>query len=379
MNQKFIFLNPSRPLRLYPDQVGALREQSLPQSRIKNPESKITIPRKPLLLLLTLSLLSSFTSFAWDDDDDTDSKPFHRSNYNQQSSVIDYGYKNPYQASSSQRASAIDFGGPKRLAQVDDDDDSKPFHRSNYNQQSSANDYGYKNNNQQNSSIDYGYKNPYQVNSTHRSSAIDLGGPKRLAQAEDDDDSKPFSQSRIKNQESKITYTSPQQTYEASRVRALHVDTIQESVALRDRESKEMMAESQRSFEEQEADQKKSRAQMAKQQEIYDKMDREEGEMAEFLGGVYKAKFGATTGRNSAVTTDGYVYRSGDTFVTPKGIYTKTGNTYAGPGSFTTQTGTLFFGNEGTTIQAGGAYFSEGESGFIVAPNTRNTSTWRTR
>ena len=46
----------------------------------------------------------------------------------------------------------------------DDDTDSKPFHRSNYNQQSSAIDYGYKNNNQQNTSIDYGYKNPYQAN-----------------------------------------------------------------------------------------------------------------------------------------------------------------------------------------------------------------------
>ena len=139
------------------------------------------------------------------------------------------------------------------------------------------------------------------------------------------------------------------------------------------------MAESQRSFERQEAQQEKSRAQMAKQQEIYNKMDREEGEMAEFLGGVYKAKFGATTGHNSAITSDGYVFRSGNNFVTPKGIYTKTGNTYAGPGSFTTQTGTLFFGNESTTIQAGGAYFSEGKSGFIVAPNSRNTSTWRTR
>jgi hypothetical protein len=230
----------------------------------------------------------------------------------------------------------------------DDDTDSKPFQRSNYNQQSSA--------------IDYGYKNPYQVNSTHRSPTIDFGGPKRVAQPDEDNDSKPFSQSRIKNPESRITLT-----------------TIEESVALRDRESKEMMAESQRSFERQEAQQEKSRAQMAKQQEIYNKMDREEGEMAEFLGGVYKAKFGATTGHNSAITTDGYVFRSGNNFVTPKGIYTKTGNTYAGPGSFTTQTGTLFFGNESTTIQAGGAYFSEGESGFIVAPNTRNTSTWRTR
>ena len=262
------------------------------------------------------------------------------------------------------------------LAWDDDDNESKPFHRSNYNQQSSANDYGYKNNYQASSANDYGYKNTYQANSTHRASAIDLGGPKRLAQPDDDNDSKPFHQSNIQNKESKITYTQPQQAYEASRVRALHVSTVDESVALRDRESKEMMAESQRRFEKQEADQEKSRAQMAKQQEIYDKMDREEGEMAEFLGGVYKAKFGATTGRNSAVTTDGYVFRSGNNFVTPKGIYTKTGNTYAGPSSFTTQTGTLFFGNESTTIQAGGAYFSEGSSGFIVSPNT---STWRTR
>ena len=258
----------------------------------------------------------------------------------------------------------------------DDDNESKPFHRSNYNQQSSAKDYGYKNNYQASSANDYGYKNTYQANSTHRASAIDFGGPKRLAQADDDNDSKPFHQSNIQNKESKITYTQPQQAYEASRVRALHVDTVQESVALRDHESREMMAESQRSFERQEAQQEKSRAQMAKQQEIYNKMDREEGEMAEFLGGVYKAKFGATTGHNSAITSDGYVFRSGNNFVTPKGIYTKTGNTYAGPGNFTTQTGTLFFGNESTTIQAGGAYFSEGKSGFIVSPNT---STWRTR
>jgi hypothetical protein len=136
------------------------------------------------------------------------------------------------------------------------------------------------------------------------------------------------------------------------------------------------MAESQRSFERQEAQQEKSRAQMAKQQEIYDEMDQEECEMAEFLGGVYKATFGATTGHNSAITSDGYVFRSGNNFITPKGIYTKSGNIFAGPDGITTQSGTLFFGNNPTTIQAGGAYFSEGKSGFIVSPNT---STWRTR
>jgi hypothetical protein len=201
---------------------------------------------------------------------------------------------------------------------------------------------------------------------------------------DDDTDSNPFHQSNIQNQESRITYSpkrliSPQQEYEADRASSIRIPSVQESVALRDRESREMMAESQRRFQKQEVDQERSRAQMAKQQEIYDEMDQEECEMAEFLGGVYKAKFGATTGRNSAVTTEGYVFRSGDNFITPKGIYTKSGNIYAGPDGITTQSGTLFFGSNPTTIQAGGAYFSEGESGYIVSPNCRNTSTWRSR
>jgi len=139
------------------------------------------------------------------------------------------------------------------------------------------------------------------------------------------------------------------------------------------------LAAGHRLLEQQAADQEKSRAQMAKQQSIYDKMDREECEMAEFLGGVYKAKFGATTGRNSAVTTEGYVFRSGNNFVTPRGIYSKDGNVYAGPDGITTQTGDLFFGTRGTTIQAGGAFFTGGQSGYVVGPTCRNTSTWRSR
>jgi hypothetical protein len=253
----------------------------------------------PLPLLLSLSLLCSFTASAWDDEE-FESKPFHQSNLNQRTSVIDYGYKNTYQANPSHRTSFIDYGGPKRLAQDDD-----------------------------------------------------YTAPKRLI--------------------------SPQQQYEADRASSIRVPSVQESVALRDRESKEMMAESQRRFEKQEADQEKSRAQMAKQQEIYDEMDQEECEMAEFVGGVFKAKFGATTGRNSAITSEGYIFRSGDNFITPRGIYSKDRDIYAGPDGITTQTDNLFFGNNGTTIQAGGAYFSEGEPGYIVGPNCRNTSTWRSR
>jgi len=233
----------------------------------------------------------------------------------------------------------------------DDEFESKPFHQSNLNQRSSV--------------IDYGYKNTYQANPTHRTSVIDYGGPKRLSQ--EDDYTAP---KRL---------ISPQQQYEVSLTRALHVDTIEEANDKRSIRNEELMAESQRRFEKQEAQQEKSRAQMAKQQEIYDEMDREECEMAEFVGGVFKAKFGATTGRNSAITSEGYVFRSGNNFVTPAGIYTKTGNTYAGPASFTTQTGNLFFGNKGTTIQAGGTFFTGGQSGYVVGPTCRNTSTWRSR
>ena len=233
----------------------------------------------------------------------------------------------------------------------DEEFESKPFHQSNLNQRTSV--------------IDYGYKNTYQANPSHRTSVIDYGGPRRLSQ--EDDYTAP---KRL---------ISPQQQYDADRASSLHVPTVQESITLRDRASRELMAESQRRFERQEAQQERHHAQMAKQQEIYDEMDQEECEMAEFLGGVYNAKFGATTGHNSAVTTEGYIFRSGDNFITPKGIYTKSGNIFAGPDGITTQSGTLFFGNNPTTIQAGGAYFSEGKSGYIVGPNCRNTSTWRSR
>jgi hypothetical protein len=230
----------------------------------------------PLLLLLTLSLLSSFTSYAWDDEE---------------------------------------FDAPSR--------------------------------------------------SSHNNSSIYSTSTKSLLQNED--------LYSIKQP------TQPQEAYEVRRTRALHIDTIQEANEKRALRNEELMAESQRRFEKQEAQQERHHAQMAKQQEIYDEMDQEECEMAEFVGGVFKAKFGATTGRNSAITSEGYIFRSGDNFITPRGIYSKDRDIYAGPDGITTQTDNLFFGNNGTTIQAGGAYFTDGRSGYVVGPNCRNTSTWRSR
>jgi len=237
------------------------------------------------------------------------------------------------------------------LAWDDDDFDSKPFHQSTFNQQSSANDYG--------------YKNTYQANSTHHTSVIDFGGTKRVSHIDDDLYPKHL--------------VTPQQQYEASRAQALHVDTVQEAADKQAHQNKELMESYQEQFAKQQARQERSWAQQAKQQAIYDEINRQECEMAEFVGGVYKAKFGAVTGRDSAVTTEGYIFRSGDNFITPRGIYSKDRDVYAGPDGITTQTGDLFFGTRGTTIQAGGAFFTEGNSGYIVGPNCRNTSTWRSR
>jgi len=257
---------PNRPCLISKTLQRVLRSLGEGESSARFTETERR--RAPFLLLLSLSVLCSFTSFAWDDDE-FESKPFHQSNIQHQESKIT-------------RTSVIDFGGPKRLTQ--------------------ENDYV---------------------------------APKQLRTQIHQD---PFeNQNRL----------------------------LRESTASLQRET--------------ERRQENNAIQQAKQEAYYAEMDREKCEMTEFLGGVYQTKFAAVLSRNSAITSEGYVFRGGNNFVTPSGIYTKTGNTYAGPASFTTQTGTLFFGNNPTTIQAGGAYFSEGESGFIVAPNCRNTSTWRSR
>ena len=220
----------------------------------------------------------------------------------------------------------------------DDEDDS--FGKANSTRRSSAIDYGYG---QQNN------------NSAHQrqNSVIDLGGFKKADSLDSTIHLQPIARPKL--------------------------ETVQQSVERQKREMEEFSVQSQRQWEEQKARQEESRIQQAKQQEIYDEIDRQECEMAEFVGGVYKAKFGAVTGRDSAVTTEGYIFRSGNVFVTPRGIYSKDRDVYAGPDGITTQSGDLFFGSRGTTIQAGGAFFTEGNSGYIVGPNCANKPAWRSR
>ena len=202
--------------------------------------------------------------------------------------------------------------------------------------------------------IDYGYGQQKNNSAYQRqNSVIDLGGFKKADSLDNTIHVQPVSRPKL--------------------------ETIQQSIDRQNRELEDFTARSQRQWEEQEARREESRKEQAKQQAIYDEMNRRECEMAEFVGGVYKAKFGAVTGRDSAATTEGYIFRSGDNFVTPRGIYSKDGNVYAGPDGITTQTGDLFFGTKGTTIQAGGAFFTEGNSGYIVGPNCANKPAWRSR
>ena len=202
--------------------------------------------------------------------------------------------------------------------------------------------------------IDYGYGQQKNNSAYQRqNSVIDLGGFKKADSLDNTIHVQPVSRPKL--------------------------ETIQQSIDRQNRSLEEYTARSQRQWQEQEARREESRKEQAKQQAIYDEMKQQECEMAEFVGGVYKAKFGAVTGRDSAVTTEGYIYRSGDNFVTPRGIYSKDGNVYAGPDGITTQTGDLFFGTKGTTIQAGGAFFTEGNSGYIVGPNCANKPAWRSR
>ncbi len=220
----------------------------------------------------------------------------------------------------------------------DDEDDS--FGKASSTRRSSVIDYGYG---QQKNNSAYQRQN----------SVIDLGGFKKADSLDNSIHVQPVSRPKL--------------------------ETIQHSIDRQNRELEDFTARSQRQWKEQEARREESRKEQAKQQAIYDEMNRRECEMAEFVGGVYKAKFGAVTGRDSAVTSEGYIFRSGDIFVTPRGVYSKDRDVYAGPDGITTQSGDLFFGTRGTTIQAGGAFFTEGSSGYIVGPNCANKPAWRSR
>ena len=108
---------PNRPCLISKTLQRLLRSLGEGESSARFTETERSRATSSIALILSLLLVSS--CLAWDEEE-FESKPFHQSNFNQRSSVIDYGYKNTYQANPSHLTSVIDYGGPKRLAQEND-------------------------------------------------------------------------------------------------------------------------------------------------------------------------------------------------------------------------------------------------------------------
>ena len=101
---------------------------------------------------------------------------------------------------------------------------------------------------------------------------------------------------------------------------------------------------------------------------------REQQEMRDFLGAVYKGQgaLNITSGR-LAQGSEGAIVRTGNTFTTPRGVYVKcgdtwllpdgqgavvsTGKTFLSPDGAVVKTGTTYLGGGGNAVAAGQAVF----------------------
>ena len=228
-----------------------------------------------------------------------------------------------------------------------DDFDSQPFHQSTFNQQNSANDYG--------------YKNTYQSTTTRQSSVIDFGGPKRADSLESTVHLQPVSRPRI--------------------------ETVQESIDRQNNEFRKFSAESQRQFEEQKA---RHDADYAKQEAENNAWEARQWKDVETVAGAFVASGPYYKAGQRCVNTDkGLVYSTGNgCVVAPDGFYYRSGNLWVGPNEkLAGQSGSgdnrYIWGNDGdNAISAGRGYFTERGYSWPAYPSQTTrpvTSTWRSR
>ena len=101
---------------------------------------------------------------------------------------------------------------------------------------------------------------------------------------------------------------------------------------------------------------------------------REEQEMRDFLGAVYKGQGAMNiTSETLAQGSEGAIVRTGNTFTTPRGVYVKVGDnwflpdgegvvrrvgsSFLGPEDAVVSTGTTYLSSEGNAVVAGQAVF----------------------
>jgi hypothetical protein len=210
----------------------------------------------------------------------------------------------------------------------EDEFDSKPFHQSTHERVPQPRG------NIQTSVIDYGYKDTYQANPSHRTSVIDFGGPKRLAQEND--------------------YVAPKQ---------LRTQIDQDPIERQNRQMDEMNAQTKRMNEEQ---CKKWDKLQAKQEAESDEWEAQQWRDVETVAGAFVASGPYYKAGQRMVQTDkGLVYSTGNGYViAPDGFYYRTGNYWVGPnGKGGTATGSgnneyIFGGSRGNAIGSGRGFFT---------------------
>ena len=121
-------------------------------------------------------------------------------------------------------------------------------------------------------------------------------------------------------------------------------------------------------------------------QEEWDaKKAREEREMEDFVGAVYRGEGNfVLVGDGMAVGSGGAIIRAGNTFLTPRGAYVKAGNSYLRPdGGAVVEAGDSFISWDGAMVRAGNVYVGAmGNSvvaGNTVLRNFREKPGWSSR
>lgn len=115
------------------------------------------------------------------------------------------------------------------------------------------------------------------------------------------------------------------------------------------------------------------------------KKAREEREMEDFVGAVYRGEGNfVIVDEGTAVGSGGAIIRAGNTFLTPRGAYVKAGNSYLRPdGGAVVEAGDSFISWDGAMVRAGNVYVGAmGNSvvaGNTVLRNFREKPGWSSR
>lgn len=96
-------------------------------------------------------------------------------------------------------------------------------------------------------------------------------------------------------------------------------------------------------------------------------MGEDDGEMADFVGGVYRhGKVAVVLDRDTALVDGKIILRDGDVFITSRGAYSNDRGTYSGPDGIVVRDGDVFTGKTGAVIGSECFYFGGGQQKIVL-------------